>query len=67
MDVSPIIEYTMKIDDNKSKIYIICYTSLSKVSLDDLNKYLKDKSSTIIYVYKIPAALCDIRIYYIKK
>lgn len=59
----------MKINDAKSKIYITCYfMSSSIVDLDDLNKYLNNKSSIDnIYTYGTTSALCNIRIYYIKK
>ena len=59
----------MKINDAKSIIYITCYfMSSSTVDLDDLNKYLNDKSSIDnIHTYGILSTSCHIRIYYIKK
>lgn len=60
------IVYFMHVSDHKNTLSIECYTGNYYVDLDELSKYISDKSSTQqVRAYGYVASNYSIRIYYI--
>lgn len=60
------IAYLMHVSDDKNALSIECYAGNYYVDLDELSKYISDKSSTQqVRAYGYAASNYNIRIYYI--
>lgn len=64
--ITAYIMYLMHVSDDKNTLSIECFTGVYYVDLDDLSKYINDKSSIDqIRSYGHVASNYNIRIYYI--
>ena len=64
--ITAYIMYLMHVSDDKNTLSIECFTETYYVDLDDLSKYINNKSSIDhVRVYGSAASNYNIRIYYI--